>query len=90
MKELLIDKIFKKKEFSYFLTGRCCQDDILIGNVLKHLKSDIEFVVKDIQLYGKSYEFLAHGYHGTIVVDSTAELTDDLIRNLSGEIIESP
>ncbi len=69
MKMLTIEFLEKKDGNLFWITGRCCRDDIFVGDILSHdTEADIKVVVKEIEVYHKKKDFLAHGYVGGVIV----------------------
>ena len=70
MKMLTIEVVEALGNNQFWVTGRCCEDDICIGDVLwSNDSSDASILVKAIEVYGKRQEILYHGYVGGVIVE---------------------
>ena len=69
MKMLTVELVEELENSLIWITGRCCRDDIRVGDILFHDSSrDIKVVVEEIEVYQKKREMLAHGYVGGVIV----------------------
>lgn len=69
MKMLTIEIAEKLAESLFWITGRCCREDICVGDVLFHdTKHHVRVVVEEIEVYHKKENVLAHGYVGGVTV----------------------
>ncbi len=70
MKMLTIEVVETFSESTYWITGRCCREDIRIGDILFHnTQPDLKVVVVAIEVYNKERNVLCHGYVGCVKVE---------------------
>ena len=85
MKTLIIGVVEALPEGLFWVTGRCCEEDISVGNILYHdTKPEVRVKVKEIEVYHKKRDILAHGYAGGVIV----ELLDGGILPNSGCLVD--
>ena len=69
MKELTVEIVEELDDGTFWITGRCCGDDINVGDVLSHkFDPNITVEVVRIEVYGKQRESLYRGYVGGVIV----------------------
>jgi len=70
MKMLTVEIVEKLGENKFWVTGRCCEDDLHVGDILwsDNLPA-VSVLVKRIELYRKNVNVLHHGYVGGVIVE---------------------
>ncbi len=69
MKMLTIEVVEKLSDTTYWITGRCCREDLRIGDVLfSDIQPETKVVVVGIEVYNIKQIVLHHGYVGGVTV----------------------